>query len=63
LLFTVVNMLSIFRKVTFTLCVDGDAFVRDIEGLNRAICAFLYVSFIADLEYPQVRYHSGFFLY
>ena len=44
-----------FRKVYFTLCVDGSPFVKNIEGLNKAILAFLYISFIADLEYPQVQ--------
>jgi hypothetical protein len=35
--------------------VDGAPFVRKIEGLDNAILAFLYVSFIADMEYPQVQ--------
>ena len=40
--------------MTFTLCVDGAPFVKEILGLDRAISAFLYICFIADLEYPQV---------
>ncbi len=43
-----------FRKVMFTLCVDGAPFVKDMQGLDRAISAFLYLCFIANLEYPQV---------
>jgi hypothetical protein len=43
-----------FRKVFFTLCVDGEAFVKQIEGLDKAILAFLYICFTRDLKYPQV---------
>jgi len=42
------------RKVSFNLCVNGGPLVKDIEGLDRAICAFLYICFVGDLEYPQV---------
>ena len=41
-----------FRKVNFTVAVDGTPLVKQIEGLDRAILAFLYVCFCADLEYP-----------
>jgi hypothetical protein len=42
------------RKVTFTLCVEGYPFVKNIEGLDQAILSFLYICFSADLAYPQV---------
>jgi hypothetical protein len=43
------------RKVSFNLCVNGSPLVKDIEGLDCAICAFLYICFCSDLEYPQVK--------
>jgi hypothetical protein len=43
-----------FRKVTFALCVDGEPFVKPIKGLDKAILAFLYICFAADMHYPQV---------
>ncbi len=51
--------------MTFALCVDGSAFIKNIEGLDNAICAFLYICFVADLEYPQVpkQLHIKFTLY
>jgi hypothetical protein len=50
------------RKVTFTLCVEGFPFVKNIEGLDRAILSFLYICFSADLAYPQVIIVSDRFL-
>ena len=44
-----------FRKVTFTLCVDGQPFLKEIIGLDKAVSSFIYLAFVAGLQYPEVR--------
>lgn len=42
------------RRVTFSVALEGKPFIKGIEGLDKAICAFLYVCFIGNLQYPEV---------
>jgi hypothetical protein len=40
--------------VEFTLAVEGEPFLAGLNGIDKAISAFLYISFIAHLEYAEV---------
>jgi hypothetical protein len=42
------------------VCVEGEPFVKKIDGLDKAILSFLYISFVANLEYPKVSYFANF---
>lgn len=48
----------VFRKILFTLAVEGEPFIRNLTGLDKAIAAFLYVCFVGNMEYPKVVYCS-----
>ena len=48
---------TLFRRVTFDIAVEGEAFVVGLDSLSTAIAAFLHLCFVAHLEYPQVNFH------
>jgi len=42
----------IFRKVVFDLIVDGEVFISQLETLEKAVCSFLHICFVANIKYP-----------
>jgi hypothetical protein len=41
-----------FRKVVFDLIVDGEVFISQLETLEKAVCSFLHICFVANIKYP-----------
>jgi hypothetical protein len=48
------------RRVLFDLAVDDEPFIEDLESLEQAIAAFIHLSFVAQIKYPQVGMRFGF---
>jgi hypothetical protein len=41
-----------FRKVVFDLILDGQVFISELDTLEKAVCSFLHICFVANIKYP-----------
>jgi hypothetical protein len=46
-----ISFLICFRKAIINLILDGEVFISEMESLEKALCSFLHICFVANIKY------------